>query len=309
MIFSRSLLFVFPAVCLLAQTPPKTAPAPKPEMSVSVENAGPAPVAVPPDRVVIAVGDEKITAAQFDQLVDTIGEQYRALARGPQRKQFADNLVKVLVLAQEAHRRKLDENPAYKTQAAFAASNVLAGTLYRELANGSKLDDAAVRKYYEEHKKEFEQVRARHILIRAASSPVPVKPGQKSLTDAEALAKALEIRKKIEGGADFAALAGTESDDTASGKNGGDLGFFRHGQMVPGFEEAAFKLKPGELSEPIKTQFGYHVIKVEAFKSFDDVRPEVERQMRPDQAQKAIDELQKNAAVTLDPEFFGTPKK
>ena len=102
-----------------------------------------------------------------------------------------------------------------------------------------------MQKYYEAHKSEFERVHARHILIRAAGSPMAVRPGQKDLTDAEALAKAQEIRKKIEGGEDFAALARAESDDTGSGANGGDLGFFGHNQMVPPFEEAAFAMKAG----------------------------------------------------------------
>jgi len=83
------------------------------------------------------------------------------------------------------------------------------------------------------------------------------------------------LRKKIQAGADFAELARQESDDAGSGANGGDLGSFRRGQMVPTFEQAAFAMQPGDLSEPVKTPFGYHVIKVEAkeSKSFDEVRP------------------------------------
>ncbi|MBV9745003.1 MAG: peptidyl-prolyl cis-trans isomerase, partial [Acidobacteriia bacterium] len=146
----------------------------------------------------------------------------------------------------------------------------------------------------------------RHILIRASGSPSPAEPGKKELTDAEALAKAQEIRKKLADGADFAQLASTESDDTGSKTRGGDLNFFRHGQMVPPFEQAAFSMKVGEISEPVKSQFGYHIIKVEARKTFEDSKPEIERRVRQEEGQKILDEMQKKANATLDPEFFGT---
>jgi parvulin-like peptidyl-prolyl isomerase len=265
---------------------------------------------VPPDRVVVAAGDLKITAAQFDQIIDALPEQYRAVARGSGRKQFADNVVRIAVLAQEGKRRKLDESSAYRTQSMFEDANILANMTYEEIGKNAKLDEADVRKYFEAHKAEFEQVRARHILIRVQGSPAAVRPGQKDLTEAEALAKAQDLRKRIQAGEDFAQLARQESDDTGSGANGGDLGFFRHGQMVPSFEQAAFALQPGDLSEPVKSPFGYHVIKVEAkeSKSFEDVRPELERRMRPEQAQKTLEELQKKSQAVLDPDFFGTAK-
>jgi peptidyl-prolyl cis-trans isomerase C len=303
------MLFVCPAACLLAQTPPKPAQpsaAPQPSVTLSSEEPKPLPT-VPPDKVVITVGDQKITAAQFDQIISSLPAQFQANARGPARKQFADNVVHVLVLAQEGKKRKLDESSTYQIQSMFQNANMLAGLTYEQLGKEGKLDDAELQKYYEAHKSEFERVHARHILIRVAGSPMAVRPGQKDLTDAEALAKAQEIRKKIAGGEDFTALARTESDDTGSGANGGDLGFFGHNQMVPPFEEAAFKMKPGELSEPVKTPFGYHLIKVEErdAKSFEELKPEIEKRLRPEQAQKIMEELQKKAAVQLDPAFFG----
>ena len=277
-----------------------------------MDNPGPqaAPV-VPPDRVVIAVGDVTITAAQFDQIIDALPEQYRAAARGAGRKQLADNIVRIEVLAQEGKRRKLDETSAYRAQSTFQNANLLANMTYQEIGKDAKLDDADLRKFFEAHQAEFEQVRARHILIRVQGSATPVKPGQKDLTDAEALAKAQDLRKRIQAGEDFAQLAEKESDDAGSAAKGGDLGFFHHGQMVPSFEQAAFALHPGDLSEPVKSPFGYHLIKVEAreSKSFEEVRPELERRMRPEQAQKTVEELQKTSQVVLDPDFFGLAKK
>jgi parvulin-like peptidyl-prolyl isomerase len=278
---------------------------------MSVDNPAPKTMpVVPPDRVVVAAGDLKITAAQFDQIIDALPEQYRAAARGSGRKQFADNVVRIAVLAQEGKRRKLDESSAYRTQSMFEDANLLANMTYEAIGKNAKVDEADVRKYFEAHKTEFEQVRARHILIRVQGSQAAVRPGQKDLTEAEALAKAQDLRKRIQAGEDFAQLARQESDDAGSGANGGDLGSFRHGQMVPSFEQAAFALQPGELSEPVKSPFGYHVIKVEAkeSKSFEEVRPELERRMRPEQAQKTLEELQKKSQVVLDPDFFATAK-
>ena len=259
-----------------------------------------------PDKVVLTVGDVKITAAQFDALIDTLPEQVRAQARSAGRTQLGQNLVRVVVLAKEGKRRKLDESPAFKTQSEFQVENLLAALTYTQMTKDNTPSEAELRKYYEEHKAEFEQVHARHILIRFQGSQLPIKPGQKDLSDADALAKVQALKQRIQGGEDFAKVASQESDDTGSGANGGDLGTFRHGQMVPSFEQAAFALKPGELSEPVKTQYGYHLIKVESKdnRSFEDVRADLERQLAPVQAQKAVDDLVKQTPAVLDPEFF-----
>jgi len=213
----RSLSFFFPIVCLVAQVPPpapKPAPATQPTVTMSVDNANTkAMPVVPPDSVVITVGDTTLTAAQLDQIIDSLPEQYRATARGAGRRQFADNVVRILVLNQEGKRRKINETPSYQTQSAFQNANLLAGLTFTQITKDVPLDDAAVRQFYEEHKQEFEQAHAIHILVRMQGSGIPVKPGQKDLTEAEALAKATELRKKLQDGADFAALATAESDD------------------------------------------------------------------------------------------------
>jgi parvulin-like peptidyl-prolyl isomerase len=258
---------------------------------------------------VVSVGEVKLTAAQFDQIVESLPEQYRSVARGPGRKDFAENLVRVLLLSEEGKRRKLNETQEYKTQADFQAANLLAGKTFTQIGESLKVDDAEVRKYYDAHKNDYEQVRARHILIRAAGSPVPLDPGKKELSEEQALAKAQELRKKITEGGDFAAIASEESDDSGSKSTGGELNFFKRGQMVPQFEEAAFALKVGEISEPVKTPFGYHVIKVEAKKAFDEAKPDVERKMRSDMAQKTLEDMEKKTTVALDSEFFGGAAK
>jgi peptidyl-prolyl cis-trans isomerase C len=314
--FSRNLILFGAATALLGQTPPPNpaAPAPTPQVKLTVDNPAAKSPEVPPDRVVITVGDIKITAAQYNALIDTLQPQVRNAARGNGRRQFADNIVKMLTLAQEAEKRKLDQTSDFKNQAMFQNFNLLANALATQIGKDVQVTDADVHQYYEAHKNEFETVHARHILIRFQGSTVPVRAGEKDLTDAEALAKAQEIRKKLQDGADFATLAKAESDDAGSGPNsGGELPPFRHGQMVPSFETAAFALKPGEISEPVKSRFGYHVILVISHdtKPFEEVRADLETRMKPEQGQKAvnktIEELEKANPPALDPEFFPPP--
>ena len=168
----------------------------------------------------------------------------------------------------------------------------------------AKGDDAALKVIYESKKADFDQVQARHILIRYKGSPVPVRTGEKDLTEEEALAKANDDpEKRLNGGEDFAKIAKEESDDAGSGANGGDLGSFRHGQMVGEFEKVAFAQPVGKLSEPIKTQFGYHIIKVEKHdsKPYDEVKSE----LGPEIAKQHADALKSKTNVQMDDTYFG----
>jgi parvulin-like peptidyl-prolyl isomerase len=108
-------------------------------------------------------------------------------------------------------------------------------------------------------------------------------------------------------GADFATLAKAESDDTGSGSKGGDLGTFKHGQMVKPFDEAAFTLPVGQVSEPVKTDFGYHIIKISSrtSKTFEEAKPDIEKQLKPKMAREAVDKIKAQTPVTLNDEYFG----
>jgi peptidyl-prolyl cis-trans isomerase C len=304
--FPAFIVFFTGAVCLAAQTSaPSQTPPPPARLGVPAAKP-PAPAPVPPDKVVLTVGDEKLTAGEFDQLVEALPEQVRSAARGPNKRQFAEQLVRIKILSQEAHKRKLDENPTVQRQIELQRENLLANALFQEMVANVKMDDATAQQYYEQHKSDYESVHARHILIRTKGSQLPLAPGKKELTDEEALAKAQEIRKKLAAGEDFATLAKADSDDTQSGAKGGDLGVFKHGQMVAEFEQTAFSLPVGQISDPVKSKFGYHLIKVEQHetKSFADVKPELEKRMSPELARNAVENLQKQISVTLDDSFF-----
>lgn len=253
----------------------------------------------------MTIGTEKVTDKQFDAFVDALPDQIKAQAKGPMKRQVAEQLVRVRLLANEAKKRGLDKEPGFQAKAAFQYENLLAGALFADMQTGIKSDDAALKKYYDEHKQEMEFVQARHILIKYKGSPVPNREGQKDLTEEEALAKATDIRKKILAGEDFAKLAKAESDDVGSGAVGGDLGNFKRGQMVPAFEAAAFAAKVNEVTEPIKTQFGYHIIKVEKHADFNELKPDMEKRVKPDTARQLVEDIRTKATVTFDDAYFG----
>ncbi|MBI3794747.1 MAG: SurA N-terminal domain-containing protein [Nitrospinae bacterium] len=129
-----------------------------------------------------------------------------------------------------------------------------------DLKAGLSVSHEAIESYYDSHQKEYirtdEEVRARHILILSDEKATPKD-------EAAAKQKALSILERLKNGADFAELAKKYSGDPGNAKNGGDLGFFPQGRMVPAFEKVAFELPVGKISELVKTSYGFHIIKVE----------------------------------------------
>ena len=293
--------FLCLASALLAQqpaTPPSLANPPSNESKLQLA----------PDAVVLTVGTQKVTRAQFEELLAALAQNGRAATTPAAKRQVADQVGEIMALAQEARKRKMDQEPSVRQIIAIQTDQVLANFLAKQVSNDLKLDDAALHAYYDQHKGDFEQVKVSHILIRFKGSRVPVKPNQKDLTEEEALAKAQDVRKQLLAGGDFAAIAKTESDDTATAANGGSLGpASARGKFVPQFEQAAFTLPVGQISEPVKTPFGYHLIKVDekTSKSFDEAKADVEKKIRPEKTKEAMDKIHKDAQVTLDDNYFG----
>lgn len=164
----------------------------------------------------------------------------------------------------------------------------------------AEISNEEMKKYYDDNKNEFykDEVKASHILIKT------IDENNNELSDKkkeEAKKKAEDILKKIKSGEEFAKLAKEYSEDgTAS--QGGDLGFFTKGEMVPEFEKAAWELKPGEVSDLVKTQYGYHIIKVtdkvDKQLSFDDVKDTIKDMLLNEKFNKNIEDLVKEAKIT-----------
>src|ERR1035441_6434823 len=328
--FFRILPVYAVGLCLVAQTPQKSPPpasatplAPSTPVTPAATTVAapdgvtmplvlaPPPALIPADRVVIQVGDVKLTSGQIGQILDAYPESQRVFANGSGRAQFVDQVVRVLLLAEEGRRRKLNETDAYKNQLTYSSDGILANQTDAEIKRQVAGDEALLRGYYEAHKSDYQQIHVRHILIRMQGSPVTLPPGQKDLTDAEALAKAQEIRQKLVQGANFAELARTESNDVGSSSKGGDLGFLKHGQTVPSFEDAAFALPDGELSQPVNAPYGDHLIRVEERKptrTYEDLRPELEKTLGTEASRKFVENLKAKTKVAIDPDFSATPK-
>ena len=291
-------------LALLAQNPVQTL---KPRV-VTPSQATPPPSSVPDSAVVLVVGDMKFTRAQFESLI-----QKGAMEKMSQtdRRRMASGIANVITLAAEARRQALDQTPFAKLNLELVQDQWLANQLVAKEVRDKPIDDDALKAYYESNKSKYEEVTCRHILIRTPSARgIPIRPGHKELSDEEALAKALEIKKKLDAGADFAELARTESDEPGAEKSGGELRPFTRGSMVKEFEEAAFTAPVGKVTDPVKTMFGYHLILVtdHKVKPLDQVKPDIVHKLMPELEQQYVNKVRMSTAVTIDEGYFGKPE-
>lgn len=252
----------------------------------------------------VRFGTHKLTAAEFEKMVNSLPANYQALARGEAKRRIAEEYAKMLVLAEEARRQHLDQREPTRIRMAFNLNNMLAAAAYQKIQSETGVSDAELRAYYDAHKNEFERVRARHILVHIKGAP-GAKTDKPELTEEQAKAKAEDLRKQLLAGADFAKLAKDNSDDTVSAEKGGDLGYFRRGQMVAEFEKAAFALKPKEVSEPVKSAFGYHLIEVEDHSAVPlaEVQMEITRQVKEEKVERTVKTLMGGEPI-FDEEYF-----
>jgi peptidyl-prolyl cis-trans isomerase C len=175
-----------------------------------------------------------------------IGGDLGSLAGVPRRRVLTEFLIETQLLADAAVEKKIAPPAPQATNKEYWQRRGLRDAYFEQIIANS-VDDKEAKAFYDENigsQKPEDEVKARHILVDSKE-------------------KAQEVAQKIKQGTDFAELAKQYSGDPGSKDQGGDLGFFVRGQMVPQFEEAAFNLKPGEVSEPFETQFGWHIVKVD----------------------------------------------
>jgi peptidyl-prolyl cis-trans isomerase C len=214
--------------------------------SKNTSSSANAPVAADPnDPVVARVNGIEIRQSDLTVAEDDLGNEAHQAPPEVKREQIIAYLADIILVSQAADKNKLRDDPAFKQRQAFVSNKILMGMMLTKRAKDAA-SDAEMRKVYDEAVKPMaqeEEVRARHILVE---------------TEEEAKA----ILEQLKAGADFATLAKEKSKDPG-GADGGDLGFFAKGQMVPEFSEVAFKMFEGQLSNPVKSQFGWHIIKME----------------------------------------------
>jgi len=278
------------------------------EKTVPAAAAPAQPQAKPADPVIITAGAITITKSEFESAVKTLPEQYQQFAMSQGRKQFAEDFLRLKLLASEGMKNGLDKDPDVLKQLGLLRENLVAQAQLARLDKAVAISDAEAKTMYDGNQKDYEQVHARHILIAFKGSPA-AQTGKKELTEDEAKAKAGDIRQKLAAGGKFEDLAKTESDDIGSAANGGDLGTFGHGQMVPEFEKAAFGTKPGETSDVVRTQFGYHIIKVESrdLAPFAGVKDKLTKDLHQKKLQEALDKLKADAKPQFNDAYFAPP--
>lgn len=301
----KSALFALAAVLVIGTAQAQT-PAAAPAVPATPE-AAPAAAPAPADPVVISAGTIEVRRSEFENAIRSLPNEYQQYALGPGKRQFAQDVLRMKLLAAAGRQQGLDQSPEIQTQLDMMRDNLVANALVQRVQASFTLDEAALRQAYEANKAQYEKSNARHILIAFKGSPA-AQPGKPELTEEEAKAKAEDLRKKIEGGASFEELAKTESDDVGSGANGGSLGEFARGQMVPEFEQAAFTAAIGTVSEPVRTQFGFHLIRVDSRGAapFEEVRPTLERAERQQRVQAYLEQLTNDAKPTFDAAYFGS---
>jgi peptidyl-prolyl cis-trans isomerase C len=260
------------------------------------------------DKIVMRVNGQPVTEREFHLFVQSAPAESRAFYGSPQgRRALADELVKLKVLEQEGRRMNIASDPEVRTQLSMMRAQIMAGRTLEKLAD-QKVEDKIRAEYEKEKGKAFS---LRHILISYAGGGVPARDGQQAPSAEAALQKANGIVERIRGGADFAQMARTESDDVQSAQQGGNLGPANPEMLPPDIGAVVSKLKPGQLSDPVKTQFGVHIFKVEQ-PTLEDLRPMLRQKVRQEVAEAEVSRLEKAAKVDLDNSFFppapATPK-
>jgi peptidyl-prolyl cis-trans isomerase C len=276
-------------------------------ISIAITGAAGQTTAVPPsvsdNSVVLRVGDVALTKADYEKLVMGFDRGSGAVTTGgaPQSMQSGVEVARLLALVSAAKERKIDQDATVQAQIRVRGYVLLANNLLLQLRAEMKRDEAGTRALWASEKHSYIEIRARHILIRFQG--VTAKAGDKGTARIEVQAKELaaSILAKVKKGADFAELAKTQSDDESTIKTGGELPAFTRGAMTAEFETVAFGLPAGGLSEPFKTQYGYHVVQVLEHRPmpFETVRAALE-----DIRARELFEKIATSGVQLDRSYF-----
>ena len=239
---------------------------------------------------VATVNGKPVPKARVDMLLSQVSRQQAAQGQPPQpmtpelEKQVKDEVVLREIFMQEAQRRGLQGSEDYKAQLELARQSILIRELFNNFQKKNKVTDAEVKAEYDKFKAQAgdKEYRVRHILVEKEED-------------------AVALIKQIKGGAKFEDLAKKSSKDPGSAQNGGDLDWAAPGSYVPEFSQAMTKLQKGEMTEtPVKSQFGFHIIKLEdvrdtSFPALEEVKPQIEQRLTQQKLATFRDELKAKA--------------
>jgi len=233
----------------------------------------------PEGEELVRVGDRVITREQFHREMDQLPQFLKPLLlEEGKKREFLNNLIDRELLLLEASKRGLDKDEEILNKVERFKKGLIIEALLQDLFRGKdEVKEEEIEEYYREHKKDFfvgERIRVRHIVVRT-------------------LEEAREIKRRLEEGEDFVTLAKKYSISPAARK-GGDLGYIERGKVGKEFEKAAFALKnPGDISDIVKTSFGYHIIRLEDRKephqkTLDEAREEIRKILREKKRERIL---------------------
>jgi len=237
------------------------------------------------EKAAALVNGVAIPQARLDMRVKAVTQQGQP--DSPEvRKSVRDDLINLEVISQAATKSGLDKQADVAQQLEIARQSVLAGAYVQDYAKNHPISDDALKQEYENLKKRVgnKEYKLSHILVASQDEANKVEA---------------DLKKK---GSNFAKIAKTKSKDPGSADKGGDLGWAVPSNFVQPFGEAVLKLNKGQVSEPVQTQFGWHVIKLEDTRelkvpTFDEVKPNLEKRLQQQAIQKEIEDLRSKAKV------------
>jgi peptidyl-prolyl cis-trans isomerase C len=237
------------------------------------------------DPVVAKVNGTEIKASDLAIAEEEIGQNMPPMPPDGKRDYLVRYVSDMILVAKAAEDKKITDDAEFKRRLTYVRNKLLMESLLHAEAKAA-VTDAAMQKVYEDATKQMsgeQEVHARHILVE---------------TEDEAKAIAAELKK----GTDFAELAKQKSKDPGAAAEGGDLGYFTKDQMVPEFAETAFRLEKGQLSDPVKTQFGWHVIRVEDKRDrpvppFEQVKDQIQTFVMRRAQSEVITKLRESAKI------------
>lgn len=262
------------------------------------------------ERVVLSIGDQKMTAADVEKVIQALPPNYRSFYSGQGKRLLAGYIIRMKLLSAQAIKEKIDQQPEVVRAIETARESILAEAAQRRIMDGITVSDQELRELYEKDKTQSEEVRIAHILIRTENAPLKSSdPSKRGLPESEARKKLEDIRQRILAGADFAAMAKQYSEDETTAASGGDMGLIQRDKVVPPIVNVAHSLELGQVSDLVATPSGFEIIKVEEkrAKSLEELKPALELQIRQSKANAIIQHLMEESGAFIDREFFAGP--
>lgn len=256
-----------------------------------------------PDPIVATVDGMAINLSDLNAALESIPQNMRSAASTPAgKKQMIEELVRMKLLEREAEKLGVARTPDVRGRIDIATGNILANAALDKLVEANK--SVTLEQLYEANKSEFESAKARQIVVAYDGGMIPARNG-KPLSDGNAKAKADQIVAELRGGADFAKVARAQSDEPGVEKTGGDIGEVGHGMLPPDVDKAVFSMPVNQYSDPIRTQYGWHIFQVTArgTKPFSEVKPMMEKSEDRLRARQVIEDLRKTAKVSFSPGY------